>query len=167
MATAARLRRLRELMQLDINALPDRPSSPEQAVSDDDEPGGVSLEPPSPPQLDNTSSKQTVYNATHSFTKPANVTAEHLDRPFVWIPDAGSSCNANVTSHLSASEKSITAKPPTTALHRGHLASARQHFAPIHALARYPYKFCNKSCSQDIASFFFDQGKFWEREWDL
>jgi hypothetical protein len=56
---------------------------------------------------------------------------------------------------------------PVSDLQRGDLASPRHHFTPIQALAKYPYKYCNKIHMQDIASAFFDQGKFWQREWDL
>jgi hypothetical protein len=56
---------------------------------------------------------------------------------------------------------------PTTNLNRGDLATVYHLFTPIQALAKYPYKFCDKNHSQDIASAFFDGGKFWKREWDL
>ncbi|ENI06892.1 hypothetical protein COCC4DRAFT_49509 [Bipolaris maydis ATCC 48331] len=57
--------------------------------------------------------------------------------------------------------------PPTTNLRRGELASAHDHFTPIQALAKYPYTYCDKSHMQPIASAIFDQGKFWNRVWDI
>lgn len=56
--------------------------------------------------------------------------------------------------------------PPTT-LDRGHLGSPTHHYSPVVALSKYPYKWCDKTHAQDIASAFFDRGKFWAREWDL
>lgn len=58
-------------------------------------------------------------------------------------------------------------KLPVTDLQRGDLASPRYHFTPIQALAKYPYKFCGRDLLQQVASAFFDQGKFWKREWEL
>lgn len=40
-------------------------------------------------------------------------------------------------------------------------------FCPVVAVSRYPYKYIKGQLSQTIASGFFDQGKFWDREWDL
>jgi len=54
-----------------------------------------------------------------------------------------------------------------TDLKPGGLISFGHKFTSIQALSKYPYKFCNKADMQDIASAFFDAGKFWDREWDL
>lgn len=40
-------------------------------------------------------------------------------------------------------------------------------FCPIIAVSRYPYKHIKGELSQKIASSFFDEGKFWNRKWDL
>jgi hypothetical protein len=63
----------------------------------------------------------------------------------------------------------MTALPdnPTTDLQLGHLAAATQRFVPLLALARYPYRFGPKPHAQAVSSAFFDQGKFWNREWHL
>jgi len=60
-----------------------------------------------------------------------------------------------------------TATMPPTDLQRGQLASSRHRFAPIRGWSKYPYAFCDEPRTQAIASAFFDQGKFWGREWDL
>jgi hypothetical protein len=143
MASSKRLERLRNLAQPALVALPDR-------LIDDDESGGVSLQ--APDMLD---SKQGVSNETHAIDTP--------ERRFVWLKDAASSFNPN----LDAMRISTAAELPATDLQRGDLTPARHHYTPIQALAKYPYKYCNKSLMQDIASAFFDQGKFWNREWDL
>jgi hypothetical protein len=153
MASLARLERLRKLVQADMDALPDR--VPEPIVSDDNFTGGVALEP----------SKQTTTDVIQP--RPKQTTKKpNTDRRYIWLKDAESSYNP-----LPMSKPTTHPNPSTilsiTDLKRGDLAPAQQHFAPIQALARYPYRFCNRSHSQDIASAFFDQGKFWAREWDL
>ncbi|KAI9708315.1 MAG: hypothetical protein M1820_004019 [Bogoriella megaspora] len=50
---------------------------------------------------------------------------------------------------------------------RGVLSTPGDWFCPIVALSKYPYTFVNESASQPIASAFFDNGKFWLREWEL
>lgn len=40
-------------------------------------------------------------------------------------------------------------------------------FCPALAVSRFPYKFMQDDLSQDVASEFFDGGKFWKRPWDL
>jgi hypothetical protein len=63
----------------------------------------------------------------------------------------------------------MTALPdsPPTALQRGHLAAATQHFVPLLSLSRYPFNFCSDQYAKAVASEFFAEGKFWDREWDL
>jgi hypothetical protein len=93
-------------------------------------------------------------------------TAEpNTDRRYIWLQDA-SSYNPTPMSTPTTLPQSPATLPPTD-LNRGDLAPAQQHFTPVQALAKYPYKYCNRIHSQDIASAFFDQGKFWAREWDL
>ena len=151
MALSARFERLRRLIQPDVDALPDRPVPPEPErqpepqsglAEDSDSSGGVLLEP----------------NA-------------NTDCRFIWLKDAESSLNSRLdtmrpsTAHPPPPPR--VADIPATDLQRGDLTSARHHFTSIQALAKYPYKYCNKSHMQDIASAFFDQGKFWKRVWDL
>jgi hypothetical protein len=40
-------------------------------------------------------------------------------------------------------------------------------FCPAVAVSRYPYKYVRGELSQTIAHHFFDEGKFWNRVWDL
>ena len=40
-------------------------------------------------------------------------------------------------------------------------------FSPFLAVTKFPYKFVKKELLQPIASAFFDEGKIWNREWDM
>jgi hypothetical protein len=134
-------------------------------MEDHDDSGGVSLVEPQ--LLNDTPSKQPAIKPP---IKPTPVTAEvpaNDENRFVLVEGVESSYNMGVTTPLTTMPASLAAALPATDLNRGDLAAAQHHFTPILALAKYPYKFCNKSQSQDIASAFFDQGKFWNREWDL
>jgi hypothetical protein len=145
-----------------LQALPDRVITPEPVVDNDDVSGGVSLLEPQAAAED--SSKQSeVALPTRPAPAPA---AEITDRRFVLVKGAGSSYNTG-TMRSSAAPPKQTSKLSATNLQRGDLAAPHHHFTPIQALAKYPYRFCDKSLSQDIASAFFDGGKFWDREWDL
>jgi hypothetical protein len=146
-------------------ALPDRPLPFKATMEDKDDSGGVPLVEPQ--LLNDTPSKQP---AVKPFIKATPVTAEvhaNDERRFVLVEGVESSYNLGAMPPLTTRPAGLAATLPATDLNRGDLAAAQHHFAPILALAKYPYKFCNKSHSQDIASAFFDQGKFWNREWDL
>ena len=167
MAAAARLERLRKLVQADVDALPDRNMSPQWGVTGDDDEatGGVSLEPQ---QLQPPTGKQTSTNGADTYLKEAQSNnKENPERRFVWVKDAESSYNPKTASMRPATAPPPASALPVTDLQRGDLVSARHCFTPILALAKYPYKFCNQNHMQEIASAFFDQGKFWQREWDL
>jgi hypothetical protein len=94
---------------------------------------------------------------------PVELSTEHC---FIPVEDVASSSKSGTMQTPTGPPKAAAALPPSV-LNRGDLTAAEVHFTPIVALAKYPYKFCNKAHSQDIASAFFDQGKFWDREWDL
>jgi hypothetical protein len=173
---SVRLQRLRRFVQADLDALPDRPVSPQPEFkpelradhASNDSVGGVSLEntPPNAPVSKQTSTS----NIGSSIKTPPAV--ENTERRFVWLKDANSSFNPDLDSMRLSTAPNLTPRTdaaglPVSDLQRGDLASPRHHFTPIQALAKYPYKYCNKSHMQDIASAFFDQGKFWQREWDL
>jgi hypothetical protein len=151
MASKSRLERLGKLLQSDINALPDW-------VEDDDESGGVSLEPPPP----STASSKQAANGSPTKAVPANP-----DRRFVLVKGAVSSYNTGTMRSSSSASPKPSSQLPAIDLNQGDPAAARHHFVPIQALAKYPYKYCNPAHSQDIASAFFDEGKFWKREWGL
>jgi hypothetical protein len=137
---------------------------------DDDESGGVSLQ-----ETDMLASKQSTANETETDPSIKELHASNsIERRFFWVRDTASSFSPNLDSmRISTDSMHISTAPPSAAelpvtdLQRGDLASAKHHYTPIHALAKYPYKYCNKSLMQDIAYAFFDQGKFWNREWDL
>ncbi|KAI4638287.1 hypothetical protein J4E93_010286 [Alternaria ventricosa] len=175
--SSAQLQRLRRFVQTDLDALPDRPVSPQPEpnpepkpdhASYDDSTGGVSLEN-APPNAPASKQNSTSKIDTSIKTPPA---VENTERRYVWVKDADSSFNPNLDSmRLSTASapapRTDAAGVPATDLQRGDLASPRHHFTPIQALSKYPYKYCDKSHMQNIASAFFDQGKFWQREWDL
>ncbi|CAO2648654.1 Nn.00g079210.m01.CDS01 [Neocucurbitaria sp. VM-36] len=169
MAFSARLERLRNLIQAEIDALPDRAVSLEAAfefATPNEGSGGLS---PEVNQSQTSTIKQTLPIETNSPIKEGSTSADveaSAERRFVWVKDAESSFNPGPLRQSVKPPKTAT-KLPVTDLHRGDLTSARHHFTPIQALAKYPYKFCNKDHMQDIASAFFDKGKFWDREWDL
>ncbi|KAJ4289697.1 hypothetical protein N0V90_011026 [Kalmusia sp. IMI 367209] len=173
MDLTARLERLRVLVQDDLAALPERPASPDLS-EDEGATGGVALdESPSVPldpskQTDSSSAKgleQSTKKESISETNAAIVAHENTDRRYVWIQGTESSYNLGSKPKLSALPTSPLAP---TDLQRAQLApSYAKYFTPIVALSKYPYKFCSKNLMQDIASAFFDQGKFWAREWDL
>jgi hypothetical protein len=184
MASASRLDRLAKLVQKDINvsgsvfwrqhvttlltseqALPFRPLPPEPTrVDDDDESGGVLLEEP---QLPLAACSKQLATSPHKEVMPVSPKAQpNTDRRFLWIEGAVSSYNPGKMSKV-ANPPPSSSPLPSSDLNRGDPTAPHHHFTPILALAKYPYRFCNKSHSQDIASAFFDAGKFWKREWDL
>ncbi|KAF1938385.1 hypothetical protein EJ02DRAFT_473964 [Clathrospora elynae] len=164
MASPARLECLRRLVQADLDALPDRPVSPDHQ---DTGCAGVSLE-----QSEIPISIQDAPSETDSLIKEAHPALEEpSDSRFVWVEGTEISYKPNLNSMRHSTAPPTTAAKTTTLavtdLQRGDLASARHHFTPIQALAKYPYRFCNLDYKQTIASTFFDGGKFWQREWDL
>jgi hypothetical protein len=154
---ASRLDRLRCLVESDLQTLPEQSVSP---VNDQETEGGIAL-------------NSTFETAVHTQTNEVEPSSqnlednhkaeENLERRFVWITGAASSYNLGDAPQLPAS----ATKLPPPRLQKGQVAQTTQSFTPISALAKFPYKFCNKSNLQDIASAFFDGGKFWAREWDL
>jgi len=167
-SAAARLARLRSVVQSDLDALPHRPAPEPEVLSDNDTSGGVTLDEPQSKQPSSSSvadSASAPAQALPVASKKVLKTTveENSERRFVWKQGAASSYNLGSQPTLAALP--ITTLPPTD-LQRGELAH-QKYFTPIVALSKYPYQFCNKSCMQVIASSFFDAGKFWAREWDL
>ena len=178
---AARLERVRLLSQQDLATLPDktRTTSPESPMDDKAAPGGgVALFPdatesteiapsPSADEVSKRTSSPDANMVTKEVPEPArptNVQTENTERRFVLVQGVGSSYNLGSSLQLSP----LPARPlPPAQLKTGELAATHEKFTPIVGLSKYPYKFCNKDCMQTIASAFFDQGKFWAREWDL
>ncbi|KAF2118635.1 hypothetical protein BDV96DRAFT_642822 [Lophiotrema nucula] len=171
MAYASRLARLNMLVQTDLQALPDRGPTP---ISDDEESGGIALDPGADAPAED---KQSDGEATSQDpgTKatgapqseqptPQEATQENTETRFVWVSGAASTFNFGSAPKLST----LPSTPlPAADVKRGELASPEDAFTPIVALSKYPYKFCSKDLLQDIATAFFDAGKFWNREWDL
>ena len=82
-----------------------------------------------------------------------------------WIHDPTKATRINLHRHnasVGVASGKFTLDP-----HRGQLTAPGESFAPIVAISKFPYKFVNEDASQPIASAFFDEGKFWTREWDL
>ncbi|KAF1970212.1 hypothetical protein BU23DRAFT_474851 [Bimuria novae-zelandiae CBS 107.79] len=90
---------------------------------------------------------------------------ENPERRFVWRKGAESSYNLGSKPQLSALPTHPL--PPAVMQLSEQAAPHEKYFTPIMALAKYPYKYCDQSSKQAIASAFFDEGKFWAREWDL
>lgn len=179
---AARLEQLRLFSNQDLAALPDKTPTPSLEPPIDDKPapgGGVALAPEatgSPEDAPSSSAGQVSKRApsphvmavpNNAKPEPAPATngqTENTDRRFMWLQGTESSHNLGSTPQLSA----LPAHPlPPALLQRGELAASHDKFTPIIALSKYPYKYCNKDCMQAIATAFFDQGKFWARDWDL
>jgi hypothetical protein len=179
MASTARLERLAKIIHSDINALPDREGAHQSELMEkDDESGGVPLEPSVIKEagyghhtreeaVPSASSSKQPANESSTNTLPAATQAQtNTDRRFVLVKGAVSAYNPGVM-RSSLNPPKPTSQLPAVDLNRGDLAAAHHHFTPIQALAKYPYKYCDRALSQDIASAFFDEGKFWKREWDL
>lgn len=171
MVSSERLEKLRGLIKSDVDALPDRRISPDRMLDDSDSSGGVPLEPHllDMPIAKQDTSEKTGSSLAISASAPTASLTENPDRQSFWTNNASSSFNPSLES-IRISDTLSTPHiqdPPTTNLQRGELASARHHFTPIQALAKYPYTYCNKSHMQTVASAFFDQGKFWNRVWDM
>ncbi|KAH8716877.1 hypothetical protein GQ44DRAFT_624633 [Phaeosphaeriaceae sp. PMI808] len=157
MASPSRLKRLRKFVQADVNALPDRtvPRRP-AAETDLDDSGGVSIGITEP------SKHSTVNNLKPpSIITPIEISTES---PYVSVKESASSHNTRTT-QLSMTTPNAATPLAATDLQQGEAVSGC--FTPFRAVSKYPYNFCKKSVSKDIASAFFDQGKFWKREWDL
>lgn len=136
---------------------------PEPIFDDEDVSGGVSLEDPQSVAIE-TSKQKAVELPFRPASTPA---AENTDRRFVLMKGTASAYNPGTMLTSTAPPKAPSKLPPTD-LHQGELVAPHHRFTPIKALAKYPYSFCeNKARSKDIASTFFDKGKFWNREWDL
>ena len=171
MISAERLEQLRELIEADVHALPNRQPLLDLPDDSSDSSGGILLEPnvlDMPVYEQHAPEEKTAVQKTAS---PATATlpVENSDRRSLWVKDTPSSFNPSFDSLRISSPSPVSdaPEPPVTDLQRGDLSAPHHHFTPIQALAKYPYVYCNKSHMQDIASAFFDQGKFWERVWDL
>ncbi len=49
----------------------------------------------------------------------------------------------------------------------GQISPPGWSFCPIVAVSKYPYRYLSKPDSETVANRFFNEGKFWEREWEL
>lgn len=166
----SRLDRLNKLVRPDLQTLLDRPPSPE--FIDEDTNGGVSLEnltietTEPTPEINSTpvENKQPVKIESKDPTASSAPNEDNSERRFVWVQGAVSSYNLGSALKLSTLP---TVKLSPSNPRKGQPALASQCFTPIIALSKFPYKFCNPNNSQEIATAFFDAGKFWVREWDL
>jgi hypothetical protein len=131
---------------------------------DDEESGGVLLQ--ASQRLPAATSKQSAANRSANPVPATAPASTNTECRFVLVEGVESSYNMG-TKSPSTDRPYSSAALPSIDLTRGHLTAPQHHFTPIVAIAKYPYKFCNKSHSQEIASAFFDAGKFWNREWDL
>ena len=49
----------------------------------------------------------------------------------------------------------------------GQPAPSGLRFVPILAAAKFPYKYMSRRFSEDVSNKFFNDGKFWDRKWNL
>lgn len=163
MPPAERLERLRKLVQADVDALPDRPITLQSdPVFSSDSDGGVALDSPLPIGKQNSANDTDQNRASLEFVTQ-NVTNLHVAQ----VREAASSPNPHESSHRTAANLPAADPLLATNLRSGDLTHPNHRYTSIQALAKYPYKFCDKNHMQDIASAFFDAGKFWNRQWDL
>lgn len=174
MDTTARLARLRLQTQADLDKLPNQPlpaagtqEKIDRSSSDDDANGGVTLSA-SYTNIKRPALEPATDEANPPKKSPSTCPESNTERRFMWAKDATSSHNLGSSPSLPPLPPTPVAKLPPATLQKGDLAPAHlRYFTPLLALAKYPYKFCTKNLMQDIASGFFDAGKFWAREWDL
>lgn len=79
-----------------------------------------------------------------------------------------SSVKRPASSKIKPGEPSLNS--PKTDNRLGEVSPLGCRFCPILALAKFPYRYLIRSAwssQQLIASKFFDEGKFWQREWNL
>ncbi|KAK3065201.1 hypothetical protein LTS18_006410 [Coniosporium uncinatum] len=172
-------------MQADIDKLPERPLSPQRKSHSEPTP---ELQPPIDPtqntvpsvsKSNESATENQVWqprieddeeDADNEFydkkraivkTQSADLTGDSISKTkaesrFVWLtsPD----CDGSET------QKQASEKPD---LQQGQLAPVKHSFCPILPISKFPYKFISGSDSQQVASAFFDAGKFWQRSWDL
>ncbi len=79
-------------------------------------------------------------------------------KPIIQQPTTTRSTIPGVTSHNGA----YTPDP-----HKGAPAPLGIKFSPFIAVTKFPYKFVKPELLQPLASAFFDEGKIWNREWDM
>ncbi|KAF2016674.1 hypothetical protein BU24DRAFT_423048 [Aaosphaeria arxii CBS 175.79] len=169
---AARLTRLTDLVGSDLDAIPNQRFQVDVPdPSDDEKEGGIALgcENATEEFTDSIDDQPTVSAATGSIDNQSGdssafASTENTDRRFVWMPGEASSYNLGTAPATPSSP--YKALPPTD-LQRGELAPPGKYFTPLLALAKYPYRYCDRDSLQNVASQFFDGGKFWAREWDI
>lgn len=75
------------------------------------------------------------------------------------------------TEHPKPAEEKTEVKQPSAeeanAKAQATDANTSGSFCPAVAVSRFPYRFIQAELSQKVASEFFDEGKFWNRPWDL
>ncbi|KAF2502691.1 hypothetical protein BU16DRAFT_533021 [Lophium mytilinum] len=184
MALASRLDRL-ALMDAHMEALPDLPAA---SLTDDDSDGGVELlseqalkastDLEVPSITGNESHAVAVKDMSFQASVPLSQHPDHKleSEPPKRLPGTEQpSAASNTAGALVLKDNTKTEgtpKGPSTSLPRctldsGALASPSQVYSPILAVSKYPYLFVERRESQRVASAVFDEGKFWERGWDL
>ncbi|KAF2816727.1 uncharacterized protein BDZ99DRAFT_564583, partial [Mytilinidion resinicola] len=179
MTLPSRMDRLK-LMDVHMEALPDLPAA---SLSDDDSDGGVQLtaeqaaEPPSDLEVPSITGDASHAVAATRIASPRERARppQHLENepePAQALPDTDQPNPAGTLVAKDNTKTEGTPKEPRTSLPRctldsGALASPSQAYSPILAVSKYPYLFVEKRETQRVASAIFDEGKFWERGWDL
>lgn len=144
-----------ELLQPDLDALPDLP----KAEINSEE----TLE----------SGAEGTHNITNSDSRFIWVTQPQLpetpklqgETRFIWLTDPNRHCNARLDK---ANKEQSSTRSRSVSINNSFKQPPSKHrYCPVLPISRFPYKYIHGEQSQLVAERFFDQGKFWKRDWDL
>lgn len=168
-----RLARLKNMIQKDVDALPDLP-----LAADKDEDGGVSL-----PAAEAEVKPATIADkrfvllskATDEIKKPSESGGWKVAskrQPMQSSTPSGHAQQSDATASSTIRQVFPTSppSPATTAVlysMLGKLGPVGSGYCPILPLSKYPYKFVDWQSGEKITDRFFNGGKFFSREWEL
>lgn len=152
--TVDRRNQLYALLQADLDALPDLP----QTDIDEEE----------TPTADVDSTANLDWRFIWVTQPPSeNVPKLQGESRFVWVTDPNKDSKGHASSNKTrATEANVKAERTNSGQTFKHPPS-QNRFCPILPVSKFPYKFIRGEASQQIAERFFDEGKFWKREWKL
>ena len=127
-------------------------------------PPQISKVEPDPPAVEDTETSPDPGNGDVN-----NTTTEHEDQltDDWWnavprLPRPNPLQQSNMAPAALAADGSFTFDP-----RKGEPAPLGIDFSPFAAVTKFCYKFVRKELQQPLATAFFDEGKIWNREWDL
>ena len=119
-------------------------------------------EPPTPPV--DALSKLTVFDSSHLDSDDDSESGCPIT---IEVVESDSEDTAPTAKVPDISEKKASPSPLGPAMKFAQVTKHGEGFCPILPIAKYPYKYVPKAHSQAVASAFFDNGQFWQRDWDL